>query len=287
MAVKEMNALIQMKDKNGDINIIYPITKSENVDGDTIPEGVVSYTGEVSYSDYPTEVEGVIHTNDTIIYPVTKASSVIDEDGRSMEDIMGQNAVQVSATISAENWTGTEAPYTNTVSVEGVTETNVVDLITPEALTQQQIEAYQNSLILNATQSSGQITLQCWGTPPTIDLPMLVNIRGTSIKTLQIDTELSETSLNSVSNKAVTMAINQILQTLDSKDNKKTEFTETLSAGDTSVVITNSQITENIILSVYTNKFGVNPTNVEIVDNTATITFLEQETDIQVKVVIE
>ena len=33
MAVKEINGLVQYKDGNGDINIIYPATKAENVDG--------------------------------------------------------------------------------------------------------------------------------------------------------------------------------------------------------------------------------------------------------------
>lgn len=33
MAVKEINGLVQYKDGNGDVNIIYPVTKAENVEG--------------------------------------------------------------------------------------------------------------------------------------------------------------------------------------------------------------------------------------------------------------
>ena len=33
MATKEIDGLLQFKDKNGDVNIVYPVTKAENVEG--------------------------------------------------------------------------------------------------------------------------------------------------------------------------------------------------------------------------------------------------------------
>ena len=171
MAVKEVNALIQVKDDNGDINIIYPVTRSENVDGmDTIPDGVVSYTDQVDSDSHPNEYEGHLHTNDGIVYPVTKSVCVVDKEGRNLEDIMGQNPIQVQAVISADSWEGNEAPFTNTIQVTGVTETSVVDLITPDILTSEEINAFQNAFILSASQTNGFITLSCWGTVPTIGL---------------------------------------------------------------------------------------------------------------------
>ena len=281
MAIKEMNALIQVKDKNGDINIIYPVTRSENIEGgDAIPEGVVSYTGQVDSDSYPNEYEGQLHTNDAIIHPMTKAACVFDSDGNSLEDIMGQNPVQVETTIFADSWVGTEMPYTNTISVEGVTETNVIDLIPPAILTEEQIDAYQSSPILNATQAMGEITLYCWGEPPKIDLPVVVSIRGNSIKALVMDEEIIEDSRNPVMNRVIAEA-------LKGKADKKISFIETLQLGNTEVTITDDRITEEGMFSIYTNKYGANPNSVEVVGNTMTLIFPEQETEIQVKVVME
>lgn len=82
------------------------------------------------------------------------------------------------ATIPASGWSGESTPYSNTISVEGVTADNNVELVLPADVTAEQIEGYQTAQILNAAQSEGSLTLYAWGEIPTVDLPMTVIVRG-------------------------------------------------------------------------------------------------------------
>mgnify|MGYP003304172697 CR=1 FL=1 len=67
--------------------------------------------------------------------------------------------------------------------------------------------------------------------------------------------------------------------------NKLTNFlTGTLTAGETSLTISDSSITEDSIIDIYTNVFGVNPTEVTVVNGSITLVFDAQETDLGVKV---
>lgn len=82
------------------------------------------------------------------------------------------------ATLLANNWVETEVPYTNTITVSGVTASNNVEIVTPSNITAEQVEAFQSALILNGTQTVDSITLNAWGEVPTIDLPITIIVRG-------------------------------------------------------------------------------------------------------------
>lgn len=67
--------------------------------------------------------------------------------------------------------------------------------------------------------------------------------------------------------------------------NKLTNFlTGTLTAGETTLTISNSSITEDSMIDIYTNVFGVNPTEVTVANGSITLVFDAQETDLGVKV---
>ena len=63
-------------------------------------------------------------------------------------------------------------------------------------------------------------------------------------------------------------------------------LTGTLTAGQTSLVITSEDITTSSIIDIYTDVFGVDPTNVTVANGSITITFDAQASDLSVKVVI-
>ena len=63
-----------------------------------------------------------------------------------------------------------------------------------------------------------------------------------------------------------------------------TDLTGTLTAGQTQVVINNAIITINSTVEVFTNVYGVNPTNVVVATGSVTLTFEAQQSDIGVKV---
>lgn len=62
------------------------------------------------------------------------------------------------------------------------------------------------------------------------------------------------------------------------------EFTETLETGTTSITINNSCITADSCIDVYTDSFGINPSNIVATAGNVVITFPIQVADVEVKV---
>lgn len=65
-----------------------------------------------------------------------------------------------------------------------------------------------------------------------------------------------------------------------------TTIVSTLTAGQTELVITNDAITNDSLISVSTDVFGVGPTYADQNGSTLTLTFDARQTDMRVKVVI-
>lgn len=58
----------------------------------------------------------------------------------------------------------------------------------------------------------------------------------------------------------------------------------TLNAGDTEVTITDSSITTTSLIDVYTDTYGVNPTNIVATTGSITLTFTIQANNVAIKV---
>lgn len=63
-----------------------------------------------------------------------------------------------------------------------------------------------------------------------------------------------------------------------------TIFAETLAAGDTTITITSSQIAIGSMVDVYTDVYGLEPTNVSVTAGQIVLTFNAQGVDVNVKV---
>lgn len=63
-----------------------------------------------------------------------------------------------------------------------------------------------------------------------------------------------------------------------------TDLTATLTAGNTSVTISDSAILTTSTIDIYTDTFGVNPTDVVVATGSITLTFEAQQSDVSVKV---
>ena len=81
-------------------------------------------------------------------------------------------------------------------------------------------------------------------------------------------------------------AIDEVSSDLADKEDKPTELTATLSVGATSVTFTNAAITSTAKIDVYTDTFGVNPTNQTVSGTTLTLTFKAQAAAVSVKVLV-
>ena len=63
-----------------------------------------------------------------------------------------------------------------------------------------------------------------------------------------------------------------------------TDLTDTLEAGETELVFTDASITTDSTVDVYTDTYGINPTNVVVATGSVTLTFEVQSADLGVKV---
>lgn len=94
---------------------------------------------------------------------------------------------------------------------------------------------------------------------------------------IQFLTAYSILTLNTDS-KNVIGAINEV---------KGTELTGTLTAGQTTLSITDAAILTTSTIDIYTDVFGINPEDVQVTTGSITMTFPVQASNIGVKVVIK
>ena len=85
-------------------------------------------------------------------------------------------STKVNTTLSASGWS-TEKKYT--VSNANITATSAVELLPREnnGITQAQLEALSDAMIVGGTQAAGSIQLVALGDKPTIDIPVTLIIR--------------------------------------------------------------------------------------------------------------
>ncbi len=86
------------------------------------------------------------------------------------------SASGVTVTVASGSWNGSSAPYTNSVSVSGVTASNHILVSVGSSVTAAQYSAFADAQIVCTSQGDGSIVLSAFGDKPTIDLPVNVVI---------------------------------------------------------------------------------------------------------------
>lgn len=138
---------------------------------------------ETSLSNLETTVSSIEASVGSELTAINEAKTAADSaqaDVDALEtEVSGKanKSTSVTATISGSAWTGSAAPYTNTVSIAGVTSDKLIEVLA-QSLTDTQFEAYTNANISRITQGENSITLYAYGDKPTIDLPITVILRG-------------------------------------------------------------------------------------------------------------
>lgn len=87
-------------------------------------------------------------------------------------------SVGVTATATSAGWTGTAAPFTQIISIDGVTTTNNIEVGLASTMTLDQIKESTKCIIQCTAKGVNQITLTAFKNKPTIDLPIQVIILG-------------------------------------------------------------------------------------------------------------
>lgn len=107
-------------------------------------------------------------------------SKFLREDGKWSNPIasdVGIESTQTTATLTSTGWTGTSAPFTQTITVSGVTSTSIVDIDVQSTVTAEQLDAYINAKIVDGGQTTNNITLKAFGEKPTVSIPIKVVVR--------------------------------------------------------------------------------------------------------------
>lgn len=131
------------------------------------------------------------------------------------------------------------------------------------------------------------VTFELGGVTFTI---MVLSLYSTSIVMTNISSSTSGNFLQAVSliednaselpfNGADSEIVTELRRKLTYKD-----LTDTLTAGNTSITISDSSITTNSTIDIYTDVFGVNPTSVSVSTGSVTLTFAALQADLGVKV---
>lgn len=87
----------------------------------------------------------------------------------------GGGVVQVSVTLST-SWTGSVAPYTQTVTVTGVSASRVGFLDVAPSATAAQRSAAREALLYVTSQGANSITVTADGRKPTVSIPCIVTL---------------------------------------------------------------------------------------------------------------
>lgn len=96
-------------------------------------------------------------------------------------ELLGQKAVKstaVTAVLINTKWTGSAAPFTQTVNVTGVTADNNILVGLASTASADQYNAACKAKLLPGAQGAGTVTVKAYGTKPAIDLPVQVVILG-------------------------------------------------------------------------------------------------------------
>ena len=185
MAKKNMLQGVEPSESNADSWMLCISNKGEDL---TALEAAIN----TKFDNVNTRIDGVganvtdLRAKDeeilgTVAEEVSGLQSQITGNTNSIAELQNGKAdksTTVTTSIPASAWTSDGPPYTNTLEVEGVTETNIIDIVMPSTVTADEIAAYQEAQILNGSQAEGTITLNCWGVVPVIDLPVMFVIRG-------------------------------------------------------------------------------------------------------------
>jgi hypothetical protein len=101
-----------------------------------------------------------------------------DTVGNKSANDFAAKSTMAAITLTAAGWTGTAAPYAQSVNITGVTATSNQEFLPDADITVEQLSALQTANIVDGGQAAGSVTLKAFGDKPTIDIPLRVIIRG-------------------------------------------------------------------------------------------------------------
>ena len=84
-----------------------------------------------------------------------------------------------NVTLNISSWSGSEAPFSYTVSNSNVTSTSkVVEIMPANGATNEQLQAYLSAGMSGGVTGTGTSTIKAFGKKPTTNIPITIVVRG-------------------------------------------------------------------------------------------------------------
>ena len=150
------------KGEDGDSGVYYGSTQP--TDGSTVwidPSGEADAISEAT----TTSISGLLKGDSGVIAPAVAGTDY------------AAPVVDTTATL-ATTWTGSAAPYTQTVSIAGMTATAKIEVGLASTITAEQYAAAAAGQLMCTAQAAGSITMTAYGEKPTMAIPILVRVVG-------------------------------------------------------------------------------------------------------------
>lgn len=110
-----------------------------------------------------------------------RMSSESDSNMVKIDAALSKKAEQsrsIEITLTAENWTGDAAPFSQQVAVNGLKADSNGSIAIANTATADQRAAVRKAQLSVMAQVDGSLTLNCDGKKPTVDIPAVVVILG-------------------------------------------------------------------------------------------------------------
>ena len=103
---------------------------------------------------------------------------IMDYDNLTNRPAIPKAARVVNTTIAVSGWEGTGAPFSNTITVQGVTADDIVNIDVQNGVTSEQLDAFIDAKIVDGGQSANSITLRAFGEKPAVPIPIKISVLG-------------------------------------------------------------------------------------------------------------
>lgn len=159
-----------------------------SVSVDDIPLASTSSDGRMSKTD-KTKLDGIAASANNYKHPSTHPASMITDDSNhrfvtDTEKNTWNSKVNKSSkhniTLTHTNWIGAEAPYTYAITIQGMDADKnweVTNSVEP-LMTETELTAFGEAKIIAGTQTTNTVNLVAYGKKPSIDIHILVIVRG-------------------------------------------------------------------------------------------------------------
>lgn len=113
-----------------------------------------------------------------ILETIQSELDAIADEIQELIETKAESSISRSATLSASKWTGTQAPYSQQVTVSGISAVQNGFVSISQSATAAQREAAREAMLSVTGQASGVLTVSADGDKPSVDIPISITLLG-------------------------------------------------------------------------------------------------------------